>query len=294
MTPLPAGLGVRQGVGRASRPVRRHYHRFVVEGICILTRTFFPKLGKNQKKFPKIPGISRNFENTVHVVVMETNYYELLGVGKGASQGEIKAAWRRAAKSFHPDTDTGNKAVFMMLEEAYQVLSNPRKRAEYDRSFDRPVYTNNEPQAETKTFSYPSREEIDDHEFHSLWVVVVDFLSAAALVLVGIASAVRNALVTLEAAQRWWPHMWALERIGIAILAAPATLLVVAGIFPLLTSVRVPYRIAIILMLLIIPMFWWPIAVLVGLMALYPLYRMVLFPSPIARLTRALRSTVRL
>jgi curved DNA-binding protein len=64
------------------------------------------------------------------------DYYKTLGVGRGASQEEIKKAYRKLAMQFHPDRNPNNKEAedkFKDLNEAYQVLSDPDKRAHYDR-----------------------------------------------------------------------------------------------------------------------------------------------------------------
>jgi molecular chaperone DnaJ len=59
------------------------------------------------------------------------DYYEILGVGKGASADEIKKAFRRAATQHHPDRG-GDEAKFKELNEAYEVLKDPSKRQRYD------------------------------------------------------------------------------------------------------------------------------------------------------------------
>ncbi|MEW6703170.1 MAG: molecular chaperone DnaJ [Bacteroidota bacterium] len=64
------------------------------------------------------------------------DYYEVLGVGKNASQDEIKKAYRKLAMQYHPDRNPGDKQAeenFKEAAEAYEVLSNEEKRAKYDR-----------------------------------------------------------------------------------------------------------------------------------------------------------------
>ena len=60
------------------------------------------------------------------------DYYEVLGVEKGASQDEVKKAFRKLASKYHPDKKTGDEARFKEISEAYAVLSDEKKRSEYD------------------------------------------------------------------------------------------------------------------------------------------------------------------
>lgn len=67
---------------------------------------------------------------------MARDYYEVLGVDKGASDDDIKKAFRQQAKKYHPDLHPGDKeaeAKFKEVNEAYSILSDPDKKAKYDR-----------------------------------------------------------------------------------------------------------------------------------------------------------------
>src|SRR2546427_7853027 len=65
----------------------------------------------------------------------KTDYYELLGVPRKASAKDIRTAFRKLARKYHPDLNPGDKAAeekFKQLQEAYDVLSDSKKRQMYD------------------------------------------------------------------------------------------------------------------------------------------------------------------
>ena len=75
---------------------------------------------------------------------MAADYYQILGVERGASQDEIKKAYRKLAVKYHPDKNPGDKAAeekFKEISQAYEVLSNPEERSRYDQ-FGHDAYTN--------------------------------------------------------------------------------------------------------------------------------------------------------
>jgi len=66
---------------------------------------------------------------------MKEDYYDILGISKGATSAEIKKAYRKKAIEFHPDKNPGDKnaeANFKKAAEAYEVIGNEEKGAQYD------------------------------------------------------------------------------------------------------------------------------------------------------------------
>src|SRR3989344_5200241 len=63
---------------------------------------------------------------------MAKDYYDMLGVERKASKEEVKKAFHKLAHKYHPDKEGGNEAKFKEVNEAYQVLSDDKKRREYD------------------------------------------------------------------------------------------------------------------------------------------------------------------
>ena len=63
---------------------------------------------------------------------MSKDYYQILGVTKNATSDEIKKAYRKLAHQYHPDKASGNEDKFKEINEAYQVLSDDKKRRHFD------------------------------------------------------------------------------------------------------------------------------------------------------------------
>ena len=70
---------------------------------------------------------------------MPSNYYDVLGVSRKAEEKEIRQAYRKLARQYHPDVNPGDDASeekFKEINEAHSVLSDPEKRRKYDRYGD--------------------------------------------------------------------------------------------------------------------------------------------------------------
>lgn len=72
--------------------------------------------------------------------MMRMDYYQLLDIGRGATAAEVKLAYRRQARLFHPDLNQGNPEAeerFKLVAEAYRTLGEPERRADYDAWLER-------------------------------------------------------------------------------------------------------------------------------------------------------------
>src|SRR3954462_13713227 len=65
---------------------------------------------------------------------MPRDYYEVLGVGRDASEADVKKAYRKLARQYHPDRNPGDKSAetkFKEVQEAYSILGDKQKRSQY-------------------------------------------------------------------------------------------------------------------------------------------------------------------
>jgi DnaJ-class molecular chaperone len=94
---------------------------------------------------------------------MAKSYFAILGISPDATLAEIRSAYRRLAKEFHPDHYTGSSKRFRDIQEAYSVLGNSRRRREYEQNIrrirpKRPLRTNAYPEPEPLI---PEEEPVD-------------------------------------------------------------------------------------------------------------------------------------
>ena len=84
---------------------------------------------------------------------MKKDFYKVLGVNRKADPEKIRRAYRQAAKRYHPDVSPQNEEKFREAQEAYETLSDPKKKALYDRE----ILERRFPAAGPEYYSYPLR-----------------------------------------------------------------------------------------------------------------------------------------
>ena len=90
---------------------------------------------------------------------LKKSFYKILGVDQRADPEKIKKAYRRAAKRCHPDISPKGEEKFKAVQEAYETLSDPEKRAVYDRdTLEKPVHVTN---VYSSPYSVPIRPRFD-------------------------------------------------------------------------------------------------------------------------------------
>ncbi len=91
-------------------------------------------------------------------MMLNNNYYKDLGLNKDATTSEIKSAYRKLAKKYHPDTG-GNKEKFLSIQLAWETLNDPNKKREYDRHLSFESHNRKE---ENKIWSSDLRKQKND------------------------------------------------------------------------------------------------------------------------------------
>jgi molecular chaperone DnaJ len=97
------------------------------------------------------------------------NYYDILGVNKGATDKDIKQAYRRLARKYHPDVNPGDKsaeAKFKEVNAAFEVLSDKEKRRKYDKYGDKWQYADQLDEAARQQAQYRQYTTGDGTSFH--------------------------------------------------------------------------------------------------------------------------------
>lgn len=101
------------------------------------------------------------------------NYYHILGLANFVSAGEIKTAFRRLAKKYHPDVNPAGQEYFKGILKAYEVLSDPYQKSQYDyklkyqlnQAYQKAVYSTHAAAKQTKSY-HPTEEELKRRQYY--------------------------------------------------------------------------------------------------------------------------------
>lgn len=110
------------------------------------------------------------------------NYYELLGLKQNASEEEIKAAYKKQMKKWHPDINKSNDAttISSKINEAKEILLDPEKRKDYDEYLDKKILENYEKYTKVKKKdSYNTKKENYEQEKVTKWQYLNEWLKYA-------------------------------------------------------------------------------------------------------------------
>ncbi len=88
-----------------------------------------------------------------------TSYYDILGISQSAGVNEIKRAFRRLAKLYHPDKNPGEKELFAGILKAYETLVDPALRSGYDRTLRYQQQNSSAEKTKSKNWTFEEREQ---------------------------------------------------------------------------------------------------------------------------------------
>jgi curved DNA-binding protein len=119
-----------QDSGRESQNLLRVDARVSVVLLVTLARD------RSRSKIGQAISLPTAYANLARYTPVPRDYYEVLGIAREASEGDVKKAYRKLARQYHPDRNPGDKTAesrFKEVQEAYDVLSDKTKRSQYDR-----------------------------------------------------------------------------------------------------------------------------------------------------------------
>ena len=239
-------------------------------------------------------------------------HYEILGVDPKASAEQIKTAWLRAAKVLHPDADGGNAAMFTIAAKAYETLSDPFLRADYDRQVADAPRVGDEPPprpdpgpssngwsdpgpgdrpgpgtawgpAAAPSFSHRSPTARRRRAKPARGARLADELFRIGWLGLGVIVSLRNMALVLEARPATVGLPAVAEHFGIALGVLAGSAVGFLVLMPLLGRARWIYRLAVAAAAFTFPYWWWSPLAVVGLWVAYETFRLLVWPPPTAR-----------
>ena len=235
--------------------------------------------------------------------IADPTHYEILGVDPKASAEQIKTAWLRAAKTLHPDVDGGNAAMFVIAQKAYETLSDPFLRADYDRQVaDAPRVDDeapprpeppppvDEPPERPASDPSPRPPATGTHQSGCRrrakprrGARLADDLFRIAWLALGLLVSFRNMALVLERRPASVRLLAVAEHFGIALGVFAGSAVGFLVLMPLLGRARWIYRSAAGAAVFVFPYWLWSPLAVVGLWVAYEGFRLLVWPPPTAR-----------